>query len=132
MNNIEQKTELFAPPDVEKLMLEMVQLDKAISGARDDSERLRLLSAAYLKDKRQSIHLQIAMYQHYKNSEQKQDEMLTMIQGFRSDLKPLLTAFSDSKTVRAYTIMFAKGIIFTSAVVGAIIALVTAIKHGLK
>lgn len=123
---------LFTQPDVEKLMLEMVELDKAISGATDDAQRLRLLSAAYLKDKRQSIHLQIAMYQHYQTSEDMQKKIIDKFDAFRQELQPLLTAFSDSRTVRAYTIMFAKGIIFTSAVVGAIIAILTAIKHALR
>ena len=55
-------------PSIEKMLNEIAQLDKALSGAKDDHQRLIVLSAAFLEHKRESVHWQISMYKQQKRN----------------------------------------------------------------
>ena len=113
------------PPNVETLYREISELDRQLSGAINDTERLLLLSDAFLKDKRESIHLQISTYEHHLRTE-------ALLELLTSRIDPVYKAFTGGKIIRAFAVGFAKTLLLVSAVIGGSGIIIAGLRQLLK
>jgi hypothetical protein len=112
-------------PDLEKMLLEITALDKALSKAQTDEQRLQLLAAAFLEHKRESVHWQLSLYNY-------QQENKNLLEDLVVKIEPINKAFTGGRIVRAFAVGSAKALLLISAVLGAGAVIMTYLRDVLK